>query len=60
MRTFYQCLDVAIRNLKRLNQLRIKGKLNKVTWQEFFLYKRIVKANDTSVYTKEVKDIIDK
>lgn len=38
-------VTLAIKALLRLNRLRIKRKLNKVTWQEFFLYKRIVKYN---------------
>lgn len=38
-------ITLAIKALLRLNRLRIKIKLNKVTWQEFFLYKRIVKHN---------------
>ena len=38
-------VTLAIKALLRLNRLRIKRKLNKVTWQEFFLYKRIVKHN---------------
>ena len=38
-------VTLAIKALLRLNRLRIKRKLNKITWQEFFLYKRIVKHN---------------
>ena len=38
-------VKLAIKALLRLNRLRIKRKLNKVTWQEFFLYKKIVKHN---------------
>jgi hypothetical protein len=38
-------ITLAIKALLRLNRLRIKRKLNKITWQEFFLYKRIVKHN---------------
>lgn len=38
-------LQTSIKALLRLNRLRIKGKLNKITWQEFFLYKNIVKNN---------------
>lgn len=54
-------IKVAIRNLIRLNSLRLKRKLNKVTWQEFFLYKKIVKHNaKESELTDEVKDIISK
>ena len=51
-------IDVAIVNLKRLNALRLKHKLNKQTWQEFFLYKNILKANDTGIYTDEVRKIV--
>lgn len=36
---------LAIKALLRLNRLRLKHKLNKITWQEFFLYKKIVKHN---------------
>ena len=59
MNNFYKSLDVAIINLKRLNRLRIKGKLDKEGWKDFNLYKTIVKINDTGVYTKEVQDIIN-
>lgn len=38
-------LQTSIKALLRLNRLRLKGKLNKITWQEFFLYKKIVKSN---------------
>ena len=38
-------ITLAIKALLRLNRLRIKRKLNRITWQEFFLYKRIVKHN---------------
>ena len=38
-------VKLAIKTLLRLNRLRLKKKLNKVTWQQFFLYKRIVKHN---------------
>ena len=38
-------LQTSIKALLRLNRLRLKGKLNKVTWKEFFLYKKIVKNN---------------
>ena len=38
-------VKLAIKALLRLNRLRLKKKLNKVTWQQFFLYKRIVKNN---------------
>ena len=54
-------IKVAIRNLIRLNSLRLRRKLNKVTWQEFFLYKKIVKHNaKESELTDGVKDIISK
>ena len=54
-------IKVAIRNLIRLNSLRLRRRLNKVTWQEFFLYKKIVKHNaKESELTDEVKDIISK
>lgn len=38
-------VKLAIKALSRLNRLRLKKKLNRVTWQQFFLYKRIVKHN---------------
>jgi len=38
-------VKLAIKALLRLNRLRLKKKLNKVTWQQFFLYKHIVKHN---------------
>ena len=54
-------LQLAIKALLRLNRLRIKRKLNKVTWQEFFLYKKIVKHNARrEELDKEVIDIIDR
>lgn len=53
-----QTIDIAVVNLKRLNALRLKRKLNKQTWQEFFLYKAILKANDTGIYTDEVRKIV--
>lgn len=54
-------IKVAIRNLIRLNSLRLKRRLNKMTWQEFFLYKKIIKHNaKESELTNEVKDIINK
>lgn len=53
-----QSIDIAVTNIKRLNNLRLKGKLTKETWQEFFIYKNILLANDSGIYTKEVKDII--
>ena len=58
MKTYYQCLDVVTANVKRLNNLRLKGRLNKESRQEFLMYKNILKANNTGVYTKEVEDII--
>ena len=38
-------LQTSIKALLRLNRLRLKGKLNKITWQEFLFYKKIVKNN---------------
>ena len=38
-------LQTSIKALLRLNRLRLKGKLNKITWKEFLLYKNIVKNN---------------
>lgn len=53
-------LQIAINNLIRLNNLRLKKKLNKDTWQKFFLYKRIVLVNaDRNELSQEVIDIID-
>lgn len=53
-------VKLAIKALLRLNRLRLKKKLNKVTWQQFFLYKRIVKNNARrEELDKEVTDIID-
>ena len=53
-------IKLAIKALLRLNRLRLKKKLNKVTWQQFFLYKRIVKNNARrEELDKEVTDIID-
>ena len=52
---------LAIKSLLRLNRLRLRHKLNKITWQEFFLYKHIVKHNARrEELDKEVIDIIDK
>lgn len=58
MKNFYAALDVAVSNLKRLNRLRIAGKLDKEGWKNFFLYKQIVKKQDTGCYTEEVNNII--
>lgn len=53
-------VKLAIKALLRLNRLRLKKKLNKVTWQQFFLYKRIVKNNARREdLDKEVTDILD-
>lgn len=53
-------LQLAIKALLRLNRLRLKKKLNKVTWQEFFLYKKIVKHNARrEELSKDVTDILD-
>ena len=38
-------LQTSIKALLRLNKLKLKGKLNKITWKEFFLYKKIIKTN---------------
>ena len=54
-------VKLAIKALLRLNRLRLKRKLNKVTWQQFFLYKHIVKHNARrEELDKEVIDIIDR
>lgn len=53
-------ITLAIKTLLRLNRLRVRKKLNKVTWKEFFLYKRIVKHNARrEELDKEVTDILD-
>lgn len=53
-------VKLAIKTLLRLNRLRLKKKLNKVTWNEFFLYKRIVKNNARrEELDDEVTSIID-
>ena len=53
-------VKLAIKALLRLNRLRLKKKLNKITWQQFFLYKRIVKHNARrEELDKEVKYILD-
>ena len=55
-----QEVKLAIKALLRFNRLRLKKKLNKVTWQQFFLYKRIVKHNARrEELDKEVTDILD-
>lgn len=54
-------VKLAIKALLRLNRLRIKKKLNKLTWQEFFLYKHIVKHNARrEELDNEVINIIDR
>lgn len=54
-------VKLAIKALLRLNRLRIKKKLNKLTWQEFFLYKHIVKHNTRrEELDNEVINIIDR
>ena len=53
-------VKLAIKALLRLNRLRLKKKLNKVTWQQFFLYKRIVKNNARrEELNDEVTNILD-
>lgn len=53
-------VKLAIKALLRLNRLRLKKKLNKITWQQFFLYKRIVKHNARREELDEkVIDILD-
>lgn len=53
-------VKLAIKALLKLNRLRLKRKLNKVTWQQFFLYKHIVKHNARrEELNKEVTDILD-
>lgn len=51
-------IDAAIINIMRLNRLRIKNKLHRDTWQEFFTYKNILIANDNGTYADDVKAII--
>ena len=54
-------MQIAIDFLLRLNSLRIKRKLNRKTWQEFFLYKNIIKNNvDINELDDEVKKIISR
>lgn len=60
MKDVKQSIKVAINNLLRLNRLRIAKKLNKDTWQEFFMYKNILKANDVGEYSEEINNIINK
>lgn len=38
-------IDIVVKELLRLDSLRRKGKLNKNSWQQFFLYKDIVYRN---------------
>ena len=53
--------QIAIDSLLRLNSLRIKRKLNRKTWQEFFLYKNIIKNNvDINELDDKVKKIISR
>lgn len=56
--SIYKSIDVAITNVKRLNNLKAKRRLTKEETELFNLYKTILKCNDTGVYTSEVKDII--
>ena len=54
-------LKTSIKALLRLNRLRLKNKLNKATWKEFFLYKNIVKNNiPKEELDEEVTKIISK
>ena len=54
-------LKTSIKALLRLNRLRLKNKLNKVTWKEFFLYKSIIKKNaPKEELDEEVTKIISK
>ena len=51
-------MQIVINSLLRLNSLRIKRKLNRKTWQEFFLYKNIIKNNvDINELDDKVKKI---
>ena len=53
-------VKLVIKALLKLNRLRLKRKLNKVIWQQFFLYKHIVKHNARiEELDKEVTDILD-
>lgn len=58
MTPIYKSIDVAVINIKRLNNIKAKRRLTREEAELFNLYKTILKANDTGVYTKEVKDII--
>ena len=54
-------MQIVINSLLRLNSLRIKRKLNRKTWQEFFLYKNIIKNNvDINELDDNVKRIVNK
>ena len=54
-------MQIVINSLLRLNSLRIKRKLNRKTWQEFFLYKNIIKNNvDINELDDKVKKIISR
>ena len=54
-------MQIVINSLLRLNNLRIKRKLNRKTWQEFFLYKNIIKNNvDINELDDKVKKIISR
>ena len=54
-------MQIVINSLLRLNSLRIKRKLNRKTWQEFFLYKNIIKNNvDINELNDKVKKIISR
>ena len=54
-------MQIVINSLLRLNSLRIKRKLNRKTWQEFFLYKIIIKNNvDINELDDKVKKIISR
>lgn len=54
-------IQIVINSLLRLNSLRIKRKLNRKTWQEFFLYKNIIKNNvDINELDDKVKKIISR
>lgn len=54
-------MQIFINSLLRLNSLRIKRKLNRKTWQEFFLYKNIIKNNvDINELDDKVKKIISR
>lgn len=59
MTPIYKSIDVVIVGIKRLNNLKAKRSLNREETELFNIYKLILKANDTGVYTKEVKDILN-